>query len=172
MRTGSVGTSGHPREGRSRSFGHDHGALAPVVGGCPRNEVFFNFGCPFCQSTNPGRRHPDDPCWTTLFKPDGGVRGIVAGDVIRSLVEHAGCECVEQALQGLTQLHPDTTMTSIDWISAFDLISRESMLTWLTRVEGGQAALPFVRFILRVTVRIFVGGRCRDSPQDPSRRGW
>ena len=30
-------------------------------------------------------------------------------------------------------------------MGSFDLISRESMLTGLTRVDGGQAALPFVR---------------------------
>ena len=106
---------------------------------------------------------------TALSKPDGGVRGIVAGDVIRRLVAptmaqqlqkaveeatapfqyalstKAGCECVAHALQGLTQLHPETTITSIDGIGAFYLISRESMLTGLSRVDGGQAALPFVR---------------------------
>ena len=110
---------------------------------------------------------------TALSKPDGGVRGIVAGDVIRRLVARtmaqqlqkavgvafapfqyalstkAGCECVAHALQGLTQLHPDTTNTSIDGICAFDLISRESMLTGFTRVDGGQAALPFVRLFYR-----------------------
>ena len=51
------------------------------------------------------------------------------------------------ALQGLTHLHADTTITSIDGISAFDLITGELMLTGLTRVEGGQAALPFVRLL-------------------------
>ena len=115
---------------------------------------------------------------TALSKPDGGVRGVVAGDIIRRLVARtmaqqlqqavevatapfqfalstkAGCECVAHAFQGLTQLHPDTTITSIDGISAFDLISRESMLTGLTGVDGGQAALPFVR--------LFYGSRCRD----------
>ena len=122
--------------------------------------------------------------FTALSKPDGGVRGIVAGDVIRRLVARtmaqlqkavevatalfqyalstkAGCECVGHALPGLTQLHLDTTIKSIDGISALDLISRESILMGLTRVDRGQAALPFVRF----AVRIFVGGRRQDSPQ-------
>ena len=105
-----------------------------------------------------------------LSKLDGGVRGIVAGDVIRRLVARstmaqqsqkavevatalfqyalstkAGCECVAHALPGLTHLHLDTTIKSIDGISAFDLISRESILTGLTRVDRSEAALPFVR---------------------------
>ena len=49
-----------------------------------------------------------------------------------ALSTKAGCECVAHALQGLTQLHPGTTITSIDGINTFDLISRESMLTGLT----------------------------------------
>ena len=57
-----------------------------------------------------------------------------------TLSTKAGCECGAHVLQGLTQLHPDTTITSIDGISAFDLSSRESMLTAFTGVEGGQAA--------------------------------
>ena len=68
---------------------------------------------------------------TALSKPDGGVRGIVVGDVIRSLVARtmaqqltpaverataphqyalstkAGCECIAHALQGITEFHPE-----------------------------------------------------------------
>ena len=89
---------------------------------------------------------------TALTKPDGGVRGIVAGDVIRRLVARTmaqqmaqiverataphqyalstrgGCECVAHVLQGLTELDLETTVTSIDGIGAFDTISREAML--------------------------------------------
>ena len=106
---------------------------------------------------------------TALSKLDGGVRGIVAGDVVRRLVvrtmaqqlseaveratapyqyalsTRAGCECVAHVLQGITELHPELTITSIDGISAFDMISRESMMRGLLEVEGGGAALPFVR---------------------------
>ena len=106
---------------------------------------------------------------TALAKPDGGVRGIVAGDVIRRLVAKtmaqqlgdaveaftapyqyvlrtkAGCECVAHVLQGLTELDPLATVTSVDGISAFDLISRKAMLEGLMRVDGGSSALPFVR---------------------------
>ena len=106
---------------------------------------------------------------TALRKPDGGVRGIVAGDVVRRLVARtmaqqlgpatkaataphqyalltrSGCECVAHVLQGLTELNPRTTVTSIDGVSAYDMISRRSMLDGLCRVEGGHATLPFVR---------------------------
>ena len=67
---------------------------------------------------------------TALSKPDGGVRGIVAGDVFRRLVARtmakqlgqavmkatsphqyalstrAGCECIAHTLQGLTEMDP------------------------------------------------------------------
>ena len=67
---------------------------------------------------------------TALAKPDGGVRGIVAGDVVRRLVSRtiaqqlsaavetatathqktlstkAGTECIAHVLQSLTELHP------------------------------------------------------------------
>ena len=103
----------------------------------------------------------------TLSKPDGGVRGIVAGDVIRRLVARtisqqlaptleratsphqyamttrAGCECVGHALQGLTELDPQATITSIDGVGAFDLISRRAMLEGLREVNA--AAVPFAR---------------------------
>ena len=106
---------------------------------------------------------------TALSKPDGGVWGIVAGDVIRRLVgrtiaqqlskavetatapnqyvlsTRAGCECVAHILHGITEAKPDATITSVDGVSAYDSISREAMLTGLVNVEGGRAALPFVR---------------------------
>ena len=97
---------------------------------------------------------------TALSKPDGGVRGIVAGDVVRRLVARtiakqlstaveratsphqyalttrAECECVAHVLQGLTEVDPLATVTSIDGISAFDLISRAAMLEGLRQVRG------------------------------------
>ena len=72
---------------------------------------------------------------TAVSKPDGGVRGIVAGDVFRRLVARtmakqlgqavmkatsphqyalstrAGCECIAHALQGLTEMDPRATVT-------------------------------------------------------------
>ena len=79
---------------------------------------------------------------TALSKADGGVRGIVAGDVIRRLVartmsqqlmeavqsatspfQHAtatraGCECISHVLHGLTELNPNATILSVDRLSA------------------------------------------------------
>ena len=76
------------------------------------------------------------------------MRGIVAGDVIRRLTartiaQHvgqavkeatspfqyalsirSGCECVAHVLQALTELDPETTITSIDGISAYETMSR------------------------------------------------
>ena len=104
---------------------------------------------------------------TALSKPDGGVRGIVVGDVLRRLVARtmsqqtspaveratspyqyalttrAGCECVAHALQGLTEMDPEVTVTSIDGLGAFDMTSRGAMLQGLMRVSG--AAVPFTR---------------------------
>ena len=61
-----------------------------------------------------------------------------------ALSTRAGCECVAHALQGLVELDEDSTIVSINGISAYDLISRESMMTGLFRMAGGSAVLPFV----------------------------
>ena len=107
---------------------------------------------------------------TALQKPDGGVRGIVVGDVLRRLVERtiaqqlmpaveryhstvSVCvedssrhrECVAHVLQGLTEDDPNATVLSIDGISAYDLISCRAILEALRRVPGGDQVLPFVR---------------------------
>ena len=95
---------------------------------------------------------------TALRKPDGGVRGIVAGDIVRRLVARtisqqlsegvqaastrAGCECVAHALQGITEMSATATITSVDGISAYDLISRRTMLEGLRGVD--ESAVPFV----------------------------
>ena len=96
---------------------------------------------------------------TALRKPNGGVRGIVVGDVIRRVVARtlaqqlgpavegatapfhalstkAGCECVSHVVQALTEADPETTVVSIDGVTAFDLMSREAMLEGLMRVDG------------------------------------
>ena len=105
---------------------------------------------------------------TALQKADGGIRGIVAGDIIRRLVARtmsqqlmeavqvatspfqyamstkSGCESIAHALQGLTEMDPRATVMSIDGISAYDLISRQAMMQGLRDVPGGSSALPFV----------------------------
>ena len=45
---------------------------------------------------------------------------------------------------GLTELDPHA-VTSVDGISAFDMISRQSMLEGLRQLPVGNTALPFVR---------------------------
>ena len=101
-----------------------------------------------------------------LQKPNGGVRGIVAGDTARRLVARtmsqqmmekvqaatapfqyamvtkSGCECIAHALQGLTEIDPRATVMLIDGISAFDLI--EAGHAPVMDLDGGNSALPFV----------------------------
>ena len=52
---------------------------------------------------------------TVLQKPDGGVRGILVGDVVRRLIAR-------------TMAQQMSTVVSIDGVGAFDLISRGAML--------------------------------------------
>ena len=106
---------------------------------------------------------------TALVKPGGGVRGIVAGDILRRVVgrrvaqqltkdvenetspyqyalsTRAGTECVAHIVQHLTATNESNTVFCIDGISAFDSISREAMLTALQALPAGAQALPFVR---------------------------
>ena len=105
---------------------------------------------------------------TALRKPDGGVRGIVAGDVIRRLVARtivqqlektvevatapyqyalstrSGCECIAHSLQSMCEMDHTCTVLSIDPIGAFDQISRAAMLDGLLKVAGAGQVLPFV----------------------------
>ena len=106
---------------------------------------------------------------TALRKPDGGVRGIVVGDIMRRLVARtmakqvakkaeeatapfqyalttkAGCECVAHILQTITDMDSRATVVSIDGVGAYDLISRNAMMEGLLRMEQGDQILPFVR---------------------------
>ena len=45
-----------------------------------------------------------------------------------AMTTKAGCECVAHVLQSLSESDPQSTVVSVDGVSAFDLISRESML--------------------------------------------
>ena len=104
-----------------------------------------------------------------LRKPNGKVRGIVAGDVFRRMVARtiaqqlapvfteacspfqyasstrAGTECVAHAIRAVTERHPTATIVSIDGVGAFDHVSRQAMLGNLMRLPSGAAALPVVR---------------------------
>ena len=105
---------------------------------------------------------------TALEKPDGGIRGIVVGDVIRQLVAktiseqftkrfeaatmpfqfalstRAGCESIAHMVQTCTDADPRTTLFSIDGVGAFDLVSRRAMLIALHDMPDGTSILPFV----------------------------
>ena len=113
---------------------------------------------------------------TALQKPRGGVRGIVAGDILRRLVSRtmsqqlskaveaatalfqyamttrAGTECIAHALQSLMEVGPLCILISIDGIGAFDLISRAAML-------GALRDIAFRKAVLRPTIAVFVGRR-------------
>ena len=89
---------------------------------------------------------------TALRKPNGKIRGIVIGDIMRRLVARTiaqqvvlaveeatapfqyalstkgGGECVAHAIQSLTELDPRATVLSVDGIGAFDLIARAQYL--------------------------------------------
>ena len=56
----------------------------------------------------------------------------------------AGTECIAHALQMLTELDPQATV-SIDGVGAYDTISRKALFEALARMPGGAEALPFVR---------------------------
>ena len=99
---------------------------------------------------------------TALTKPDGGVRGIVAGDVIRrrwlrpwsepphhqyALSTRAGCRpCVA---------------------GVFD-ISREAMLRGLRQAHG----IPLRVHVPRVSFGVLVGRQRGDGPPNPTGRRW
>ena len=104
-----------------------------------------------------------------LSKPDGGVRGITVGDILRRLVARTiaqqyskrveiatapfqcalstrvGCECIAHVIQTLTGIDEEATVVSIDGVGAFDLISRNAMLQALLEIDGGDQIMPFVR---------------------------
>ena len=106
---------------------------------------------------------------TALAKPDGGIRGIVVGDVLRRVVAktiaqqigdqvekatapfqfalktRAGSECVAHTLRTLSELNEATTILSVDGVGAFDLISRSAMMQGLVDMPDGVKVLPFVR---------------------------
>ena len=106
---------------------------------------------------------------TAFQKPDGGVRGIVVGDVFRRLVARtlakqfaeqaqvathpfqyalstrAGTECVAHVVQTLTSQDRSATILSIDGVGAYDSISRRAMFRGLMDMVDGEKLVPFVR---------------------------
>ena len=62
-----------------------------------------------------------------------------------TLSTRAGCECVSRVVQALCEANPNTTIVSVDGVSAYDTKSREAMMQGLLDMEGGETVLPFVR---------------------------
>jgi len=106
---------------------------------------------------------------TSLSKPDGGIRGIVAGEALRRLISRAlatqfsevfresclpfqfglstkaGTDCVGHALRSLTGADPHSTVLAVDGVGAYDHAKRKGMLRGLSELPGANALMPYVR---------------------------
>ena len=60
-------------------------------------------------------------------------------------VHQGGCECIAHVLQALCDLNPQTTVTSVNGVTAYDLNFRRATSTGFRHVDGGSASLLFVR---------------------------
>lgn len=104
---------------------------------------------------------------TALAKPNGGVRGIATGDVLRRLVSRtlarlhaavfdaatrpfqfalqtrAGTDCLASTLRVASELDPSAVIISLDGRSAYDCVSRSAFLDKLLQVAP--RLVPFVR---------------------------
>ena len=134
---------------------------------------------------------------SALRKANGGVRGIVVGDVLRRLVARAIAQqigatiecatspyqvCIEDPgrvrvrfpthSQTLLDLDPRTTVLSVDGVGAFDLTSRNAMLAGLVaHLEEGDKLLPFVRLFYSSPSTILWEDDARDHPPHSPGRG-
>ena len=105
---------------------------------------------------------------TALQKPDGGVRGNVV-DTLRRMVARTmaqqfsaqvevassphqyalktkvGCETMAHIQQVLTELDEEATVVSVDGIGAFDLISRNAMMSGLRFIVDGDVRALYVQ---------------------------
>ena len=75
-----------------------------------------------------------------------------------ALSTRAGTEAVTHALQALTKLDEDATVVSIDGVGAFDLISRNAMVSGLMAMEHGDRLWPFIREFYGRPLVVFVAG--------------
>ena len=117
---------------------------------------------------------------TALQKSDGGVRGILVGDVFRRLVgrtlakqfaeqgqaathpfqyvlsTRAGTECVAHVVQALTSLDPSTIILSIDCVGAHDSISNGDV-SWPHGHDGRREVGAFRETLLRQRLNVHIG---------------
>ena len=86
---------------------------------------------------------------TPLSKPDGGVRGIVSGDVIRRLVARTIAQQLGEAIKSATAPHQYALSTRAVCVciahALQGLCELNRSLTDVGRINGGAATLPFVR---------------------------
>ena len=114
---------------------------------------------------------------TALKKPNGKVRGIVAGNTIRRLVcravarqfgdalqqatapfqfalqTRAGTDALGHALRSISELDPGAVITSIDGIGAFDHVQRSAMFRQLLEDPALHELVPLVRMFYARTSR-------------------
>ena len=67
----------------------------------------------------------------------------------------------------MTDIDPEATITSIDGMSAFDLISRRAMLEEMSRSRSSAIRVD----VLRDSIKLHVGGRNGHSASHRTRRG-
>ena len=114
---------------------------------------------------------------TALSKPNGGVRGIATGEVLRRLTSRvlarqyaeifdtatrpfqyalrtrAGTDCLAAILRTASELDAPATIVSLDGRAAYDTVSRAAMFHKL--LEVAPALVPFVRGIYGRTSRYY-----------------
>ena len=72
-----------------------------------------------------------------------------------AMTTRAGCECVAHVLQGLTHKDPQVTVTSIDGLGAYDMISRGGDVAGSD--ERLRCSTPLHAHVLRQKFRALVG---------------
>ena len=104
-----------------------------------------------------------------MQKPNGRVRGLVMGDVLRRLVSRtlaqqmaqhfqdacspfqyalstrAGTECLARLLRAATEADNEATVLSVDGVGAFDHVSRASVFSQLASHERPPRSASAVR---------------------------
>ena len=131
-----------------------------------------------------------------IRKPSGGTRGLVVGDFLRRLVartlaqqfashfqaacnphqyalsSRAGAEALVHTLQARTQADAHLTVVSVDATAAYDLVSREAMLTAVRESPALSLLLPFARlWYARLQVRLPLARWTAFAPHLPV-GGW
>ena len=129
-----------------------------------------------------------------LQKPNGRVRGIVIGDLLRRLVSwclaqtyashfHAACmphqfalstragtEAIVHALTSATEAHPNHTILSVDGIGAYDTISANQHARRLTGSSRCQQLPPLCTPVLRTAIHICLARHQWPTPRNHTSR--